>query len=135
MCYTIPMTETKTRRPVGRPPKPDAERRVGVHLRLPAALLSEVDAALAEGATRTDLIEAAVRTELHRRATAESALSPALKQKMIADLRDAGWREVGRDVHDVLCRVRVATMQDDGPYVGLLHCAFCGLMYRPEKER
>lgn len=54
-----------------------------------------------------------------------------MEQAIIADLQAAGWREVPRAVHDVLCTVRVATKQEDGWLAGLLHCAFCGLAYPP----
>ncbi|MEV7624265.1 hypothetical protein [Actinoplanes sp. NPDC089786] len=52
-----------------------------------------------------------------------------MEQAIIADLQAAGWREVPIAVHDALCRVRVATLQESGPYPGLLHCAFCGFFY------
>lgn len=55
-----------------------------------------------------------------------------MKQPIIAELKAAGRREVPRDVHDVLCRARVATLQEDGPYAGLLYCAACGFGYQPE---
>jgi hypothetical protein len=52
-----------------------------------------------------------------------------VEQAIIADLQAAGWREVPIAVHDALCRVRVATLQEGGPYLGLLHCAFCRFFY------
>lgn len=61
------MEETKPRRPIGRPAKPAAERRVNLAVRLPQALHTEIHWALRPGETRADLIEAAVRAELARR--------------------------------------------------------------------
>ena len=52
-----------------------------------------------------------------------------MEQALIADLQDAGWRMMPLAVHDALCRVRVATLQEGGPFPGLLHCAFCGFFY------
>jgi hypothetical protein len=52
-----------------------------------------------------------------------------VEQVLIADLQDAGWRMVPPAVHDALCRVRVATLQESGPYPGFLHCVFCGFFY------
>lgn len=55
----------------------------------------------------------------------------SMEQMIIADLQAAGHREVPRAVHDALCTVRVATRQEGGLYLGLLHCAFCGFFYAP----
>lgn len=58
---------TAHRRP-GRPALADDERRAHVTLRLPRDLLAQVDAyAEAEGQSRTDVIEAAIRARVGRR--------------------------------------------------------------------
>jgi metal-responsive CopG/Arc/MetJ family transcriptional regulator len=57
-----------TRRGPGHPPKPPAEKRVNVTVRLPGALVERLDAVCqAEGYTRTEYVERAVEERLAKK--------------------------------------------------------------------
>lgn len=61
------MTGPGRRRPRGRPAIPEDERRERVTIRLPRALIAQVDAcAEAEGQSRTEVVEAAIRERVGR---------------------------------------------------------------------